>query len=389
MVLEAGFKQGMEPVKHGRRRVVPGSRPILHKLESLGYLDIYMKAGFSVGVPGCSMCVGQGMDQAEPGETWLSSQNRNFKNRMGPGDLMRVEVYSLNHADITIGSIANLASAATVAASSFNMYMTDPRPFLDQLDLEKLHDVLARRPLDNEMNTHVSTIHYREPYGIDTQTGTKDNDHTAESKTQASLEAEHHVESSKPASKEVITGKALVVGDFIDTDAIIPSKFLATATTEEELGAHCMEFFMPEFRQMARDGLNVVVAGRGFGVGSSRDVAVPSLKGTGVQAVIAKSFAFIYARNQPNLGLLGITLQDEAFYESAKTGTSIEIDLDNSVVKCEDRSFSFTLSDIEKRLLEAGGMTAAFKSFGKNVFNELCKPVGGRRNPSMRDIEDT
>lgn len=85
LVLQAGLEAGLHPAPGGRRVVVPGSKPIRHKLRKLGLLDVYEQAGFKVGVPGCSMCVGQGMDQARPGEVWLSSQNRNFPNRMGPG----------------------------------------------------------------------------------------------------------------------------------------------------------------------------------------------------------------------------------------------------------------------------------------------------------------
>jgi homoaconitase/3-isopropylmalate dehydratase large subunit len=87
MVLEVALKsKKVKPVMNGRRLVVPGSRPISKKLELLGYMDFYKQAGFKVAVPGCSMCVGQGIDQAKPGEVWLSSQNRNFHNRMGIGE---------------------------------------------------------------------------------------------------------------------------------------------------------------------------------------------------------------------------------------------------------------------------------------------------------------
>jgi len=86
LVLSAGLDRGFRPVNHGRRLVVPGSKPIRHKLEKLGLVDIYKRAGFRVGVPGCSMCVAQGIDQAAPGENWITSQNRNFKNRMGKGE---------------------------------------------------------------------------------------------------------------------------------------------------------------------------------------------------------------------------------------------------------------------------------------------------------------
>lgn len=87
LVLQEGFKQGITLSSKGRRLVVPGSRPIQAKLERYGLLDIYRRANFKIGVPGCSMCVGQGMDKAYPDEVWLSSQNRNFKNRMGKGTI--------------------------------------------------------------------------------------------------------------------------------------------------------------------------------------------------------------------------------------------------------------------------------------------------------------
>jgi homoaconitase/3-isopropylmalate dehydratase large subunit len=86
LVLEAGLKKGFTVVRHGKRKVVPGSKPILHDLESRGLAEIYRQAGFEIGVPGCSYCVGMSADKAGKGEVWLSSQNRNFENRMGPGE---------------------------------------------------------------------------------------------------------------------------------------------------------------------------------------------------------------------------------------------------------------------------------------------------------------
>lgn len=83
MVLEVGLKKGLKPVSRGKRKVVPGSRPILHDLREKGLAQVYEDAGFEIGVPGCSYCVGMGADVAGDGEVWLSSQNRNFKNRMG------------------------------------------------------------------------------------------------------------------------------------------------------------------------------------------------------------------------------------------------------------------------------------------------------------------
>jgi homoaconitase/3-isopropylmalate dehydratase large subunit len=85
LVLEAGLKQGLKPVTSGKRKVVPGSRPILKEMRDEGLTDVYERAGFEIGVPGCSYCVGMSADKAGSGEVWLSSQNRNFENRMGPG----------------------------------------------------------------------------------------------------------------------------------------------------------------------------------------------------------------------------------------------------------------------------------------------------------------
>ena len=67
MVLAEGLRKGWAPVDRGRRIMIPGSKPLRHKLQRLGLIDVYEQAGFRVGVPGCSMCVGQGTDQAEPG----------------------------------------------------------------------------------------------------------------------------------------------------------------------------------------------------------------------------------------------------------------------------------------------------------------------------------
>lgn len=85
LVLKAGLKMGKKPIGKGKRKVVPGSRPILDKLRKSGLAEVYEEAGFEIGVPGCSYCVGMSTDVAGDGEVWLSSQNRNFKNRMGPG----------------------------------------------------------------------------------------------------------------------------------------------------------------------------------------------------------------------------------------------------------------------------------------------------------------
>ncbi len=103
------------------------------------------------------------------------------------------------------------------------------------------------------------------------------------------------------SSIEVIRGKILKVGDNINTDIIIPSKYLVY-TEPEILGKHCMEPLIPDFYEKAKEG-TILVAGKNFGMGSSREQAAIALKGAGVKAVIAESFARIFFRNAINNGL--------------------------------------------------------------------------------------
>ncbi|KAI1148096.1 aconitase iron-sulfur domain-containing protein [Nemania diffusa] len=385
LVLQAGLDQGLEPVAKGRRVVVPGSRPIRRKLEDLGLLDVYRRAKFSVGVPGCSMCIGQGTDQAQPGEHWLSSQNRNFKNRMGPG------------------SIGNIAAAATVAASSFAMRITDPQSLLDQLNFDELTRYLRYNPLKDSPaslkkfhlqtepevmieSTQAVAIEYHEPYGIDSEKGT----FTETVGQQLAQEISVALPTESNANTTgIIKEKVMRLGDFIDTDAIIPTSFLHLCETDEEWGSHCMEYFMPEFRDLAgKQGHSIVVAGKGFGVGSSREVAVNALKGCGIKCVIAESFAFIYARNQPNLGLLGIQVpregDKEKLYDVAQMGSEIEVDMDASVIRCGGSEFHFELSAMEKQLIQIGGIENAFERFGKDLFNQLCRSQGTNPQKAMK-----
>lgn len=282
------------------------------------------------------------------------------------------------------GSLAYLGSAATVAVSSFGMKIADPRPLLDAINLKYLEECLGYQPFDNKSTEVEFNMSYDEPYGEETTNAVEGRDEpTQDEPGTASQTTVSH------ASANVLRGKALVLGDFVDTDAIIPSKFLAGSTTNEELGSHCMEFFMPEFRQIVKDGFNIIVAGSSFGCGSSRDVAVNALLGAGVQCVIAKSFAFIYARNQPNIGLLGITIEDEGFFAAATHGTDIDVDLDNSEIHCDGKAFRFQLSEMEKQLIAVGGLTEAFQKFGSKMFDALCHRKKVEHPQVVADIESS
>ncbi|KAJ5584783.1 aconitase family protein [Penicillium hispanicum] len=354
LVLEQGLKQGLKPSKKGKRKVVPGSMPILHRLRELHLAEIYEDAGFEIGIPGCSYCVGMSADHAEPGEVWLSSQNRNFENRMGKG------------------SIGHLGSAATVAASSFEMKLTDPHDLLGKIDLSRWNSLRGIFK-DSGKAKEAKGVAYVEPNCV--PQSSSDAAPAANHPQTSPLVSSKNSANSGPA--ELLRGKVQQLGDFVDTDALAPAEFLVGMNTNEIAGAHCLEHTNPDFRERAKQGFNIVVAGKGFGCGSSREQAVMALLGCNVQCVIARSFAFIFQRNMPNLGLLGITLQDEAFYEAVTDGTDISIDFNTDTIHLDGREFHFELSQMEKELFDHGGITSAFHHFGNRLFEAMTSKGAG------------
>lgn len=126
----------------------------------------------------------------------------------------------------------------------------------------------------------------------------------------------------------IIKGKTHKFGDDINTDDIIAAKYLVS-TDAKELGKHCMETIDPKFSQAVSPG-DIIVAGNNFGCGSSREHAPLAIKGCGVSAVVAKSFAAIFFRNAINIGLPFLESSDA---DKIKTGDIIEIDLESGMIK--------------------------------------------------------
>jgi 3-isopropylmalate dehydratase small subunit len=152
----------------------------------------------------------------------------------------------------------------------------------------------------------------------------------------------------------------------------------ADMSEDEYLGTKAFAYVRPEFPARVAAGATIVVGGAGFGCGSSREEAVRALKAAGVTAVIAKSFAFIYARNQPNMHLLGVMVSDEAFYELAVEGATVEVDVPTrtaTVIAADGAraAFPFVLSTMEERFLQGGGVEKLYKSFRKDLFKALVK----------------
>jgi 3-isopropylmalate/(R)-2-methylmalate dehydratase small subunit len=125
-----------------------------------------------------------------------------------------------------------------------------------------------------------------------------------------------------------LKGQVFKFGDDIDTDVIIPAKYLNT-TDQKVLGSHCMEPEDPEFPKKVKPG-DIIVAGKNFGSGSSREHAPLAIKAAGISLVIAKSFARIFYRNAFNTGLP--LLESAAASKQIKAGDKLEIDLEAGVI---------------------------------------------------------
>ena len=127
----------------------------------------------------------------------------------------------------------------------------------------------------------------------------------------------------------ILKGKSWKFGSNVDTDAIIPARYLNTSDPAE-LARHVMEDADPSFPGKVSRG-DIIVAGRNFGCGSSREHAPLAIKAAGVQAVIAPSFARIFYRNSFNIGLP--IFESAEASESVREGDEVEIDADRGIIR--------------------------------------------------------
>lgn len=153
----------------------------------------------------------------------------------------------------------------------------------------------------------------------------------------------------------ILKGKVFKFGDDIDTDAIIPARYLNTSDPLE-LAKHCMEDADKTFASNVKKG-DIIVAGKNFGCGSSREHAPIAIKYAGVSCVIAKDFARIFFRNAFNIGL-PIFESEEASNKIAQ-GDEIEIDVDKGIIKNITKNEDYKIKPIPKfmqELVAAGGL---------------------------------
>ena len=145
-----------------------------------------------------------------------------------------------------------------------------------------------------------------------------------------------------------VTGKAVKFGDNVDTDVIIPSKYLVY-TDPAKLGEHAMEGVDPDFSRKSREGV-VIVAGRNFGCGSSREQAPIALKNSHVKCVLAESFARIFFRNAINVGLP--VLECKGLSEKIEEGDMVTVELETGRVEVPSKGIVLYGTRIPKFILE-------------------------------------
>ena len=156
-------------------------------------------------------------------------------------------------------------------------------------------------------------------------------------------------------------GNVFRYGDNVDTDVIIPARYLNTSDSKE-LAAHCMEDIDAGFVNKVQAG-DIIVAGKNFGCGSSREHAPIAIKASGVSCVIATTFARIFYRNAINIGLP--ILECDAAVKGIENGDEVEIDFDTGVIRNITRGTAFKAQpfpEFMKKIMASDGLVNYIKA---------------------------
>jgi len=305
-------------VLHGRKvadgvelYVAAASAEVQAAAEADGAWRDLVDAGAHALPPGCGACIGLGVGLLEEGEVGISATNRNFKGRMGSRDAK-----------------AFLASPAVVAASAIEGFITGPEDLGSSLPNYAFTD-LGWRPLERKVD----------------------------------------ISEGFPTTLE---GRALLLPvDSLNTDGIYGKDVTyRDDLTPEQMATYAMANYDPEFQEIAADG-DIIVAGRNFGSGSSREQAATALKYRGVQMVIAASFSQTYLRNAFNNAFICLespALSEAirgAFSEDAASGAKtipagdLTIDFPNATATWNGETYALSpLGPAAQELVLAGGLEA-------------------------------
>ena len=275
-------------------KIVPSTDSIWKLCLDKGYITTFKQAGALIGSAGCAGCAAGQIGQTGEGEVAVSSGNRNYVGKQGKGDIY-------------------LASPATVAASLIAGAIS-------------IAEHIPAKPYD------VPIL----PMGSSSSAITK-----------------HHT-----TTPMVLQGKAWVLDkDNIDTDMIYHNQYLSI-TNLDEMGQYCLGNLkgFEDFASKVKTG-DIVVAGKNFGCGSSRQQAVDCFKALGVPVIIAESFGSIYERNAIN-NALPILLADE-ITSKIQTGDTLQVDLLKAVIINQSQNTTIqakSFSQVQKNIYERGGL---------------------------------
>ena len=156
---------------------------------------------------------------------------------------------------------------------------------------------------------------------------------------------------------ETFTGKVWVLGDDIDTDIIIPTEYLALKTVQD-MTPYAFSPLRPELASQIKPG-DIIVAGKNFGCGSSREQAPEIIKALGIQCVIAKSFARIFFRNSINNGLL--LIEQPTLYDDIKEGDTVSVVMNEHI---DYNGKEYPIASLPENLMDiirAGGLVKAMR----------------------------
>jgi 3-isopropylmalate dehydratase small subunit len=309
------FRQTRGKVAAGHRCViVPATQYIYERALQEGLLDVFVKAGCFVSGPTCGACLGMSCGVMAPGEVCVSTTNRNFPGRMGKD------------------SMVHLSSPATAALSAIAGKIVEPTI------------KAAKRAISDCMKAAAKG----KPVQL-----TDWKDKPVKKPDYATLLGRIGGGQAKDFS-----GKPFYLpADNIDTDQIIPAKYL-TETQKEIFGKHCLEDAPISAADRPRlYQSQILVAGDNFGCGSSREHAPWALEGAGIRCIIAMSFARIFENNMFANGLLCITLPKDVIAGLHRDKpTAMTIDLQTAKLSWSGgQPISFNLSEYQKDLIKNNG----------------------------------
>lgn len=307
----AAVVRGRKFADHVEFYLAAASANIQRQAEASGDWQALLDAGACPLPSGCGTCIGLGAGTLRPGEVAISATNRNFKGRMGSRD-----------------AAAYLASPAVVAASALAGYICAPSSY---------------RPTEPVFSVVRKTAPPQDLVDVGIMEG----------------------------FPGLIQGRVLWLPvDNLNTDGIYSGQLLyRDAVPPEEMAAAAMANYDPEFREIVQPG-DIIVSGRNFGTGSSREQAATCLKLGGIRCVVAASFSETYKRNAFNNGFIVIECPELSDYLKMKfsgtggmtiIGPELTIDFARALMTCEEHTFHFSsLSCVAQQLIVAGGAEAAF-----------------------------